>query len=627
MHNYFSSIFQRLKGFFLLFLFVENSLRLAFFIREWNSLDGGFATVLKGFGVGVLFDLYLFSFFACIYTLLDLIVINRLKNIFYEKTLFFLFLYLLIFTTLSEWIFWQEFQSRFNFIAVDYLVYTHEVIGNIFESYPVKSLLVSIFAASSLLTWLLFRNAQKFKKSDFNFRTRLRGFCCFLAVSFLGYCTIALNLAEVSNNNLNNQINRNGVIEIFYAFFNNELNYYAFYPTKPLNELTEKLQKKLGIREPLPGISQIKRTIAADKEALGKNLIVVVVESLSADFLGSFGNKEGLTPYLDKLAEESLIYTQLYATGTRTVYGLSAVTLSIPPLPGNAISRRPNSKHLVSLGSILKGQGYSTQFLYGGFGYFDSMNAFYSSNGYAIVDRSNLSREEISFANIWGVCDEDLFKRVILEGSKKHLEGKPFFQIVMTTSNHRPFTYPEGRIDIPSYTGRKGGVKYTDYAIGFFLENCKKEPWFEDTIFVFVADHTAGSAGKMDLDPKKYHIPLFIYAPKFIEPKKVDHLMSQIDIAPTLLGLLNISYESPFFGQDVSLNPPERAFISNYQQLGYLTPDWLILLKPTKVVKSFRRKGQDYVMSSKVPEDLLDEALMYFQCGEEWKTWNKEEVR
>ena len=184
---------------------------------------------------------------------------------------------------------------------------------------------------------------------------------------------------------------------------------------------------------------------------------MVIEESLSAEYLGIFGNRFGLTPNFDRLAERSLLFTHLLATGTRTVRGLEAITLSIPPLPGISIVKRPGNEGLFSWGSLMQDKGYETKYLYAGYGYFDNMSYFFSHNGFSIVDRSNFTRDEITFANIWGVCDEDLFKKTIQESDKSWTAGKPFFSMVMTTSNHRPYTYPAGKIDIRGGHGEGRG--------------------------------------------------------------------------------------------------------------------------------------------------------------------------
>ena len=183
-----------------------------------------------------------------------------------------------------------------------------------------------------------------------------------------------------------------------------------------------------------------------------------------------------------------------------------------------------------------------------------------------------------------------LYNRAIREANFCHKARKPFFFHIMTTSNHRPFTFPCGKIDLApgdgkKGSGRSGGVKYTDYALKQLMKQATQQPWFEDTIFVVVADHCAGSAGKTGLPVKKYHIPLFIYSPKHIKAKEIHTLCCQIDIAPTLLSLLNIPYKSFFFGKDI-LSPDfeGRALIANYQKLGLLTKDELLFLSPGKKI-------------------------------------------
>ena len=190
------------------------------------------------------------------------------------------------------------------------------------------------------------------------------------------------------------------------------------------------------------------------------------------------------------------------------------------------------------------------------------------------------------------------------------------FRLVMTTSNHRPYTYPEGRIDIPSKTGRKGGVKYADYAIGRFMAEARHEPWFKDTIFVIVADHCASSAGKTGIPVKKYEIPLLVHAPQHIKPGTVDHLMSQIDVAPTILGLLNQSYDSDFLGRDIfkADGTAPRAFISTYQKLGYLTEDRLLVLEPQQQVRQYRLdRASGETAAVAVDPKLLNDMLAYYQ--------------
>jgi phosphoglycerol transferase MdoB-like AlkP superfamily enzyme len=267
---------------------------------------------------------------------------------------------------------------------------------------------------------------------------------------------------------------------------------------------------------------------------------------------------------------------------------------------------------------VFKDRGYDTKFLYGGNGYFDNMNYFFGNNGFDIVDRSSFSKYEQTFANAWGLCDEDLFNKTISEANKSYKDNKPFIYLAMTTSNHRPYTFPENDANIPTKNGgRMAGVEYTDYAIGKFVDKVKKQPWFNDTIFVFVADHTAGSAGKVELTEEKYHIPFLVYSPGFIKPQIFPHYASQIDFAPTLLGLLNFSYYSKFYGENVleDIDGEPHSFIANYQKIGYKEHGILTVLKPGKKFSQYK----DGQLQEEIKEQLLLDTIAYYKHASEWK--------
>jgi phosphoglycerol transferase MdoB-like AlkP superfamily enzyme len=249
--------------------------------------------------------------------------------------------------------------------------------------------------------------------------------------------------------------------------------------------------------------------------------------------------------------------------------------------------RRPHNEHLFSLASVFNAKGYASAFLYGGYGYFDNMNAFFGGNGYTVIDRLAVNPDKIHHETIWGIADEDLYTEALATFDAYQAKGQPFFAHLMTTSNHRPYTYPAGRIDIPSKTGRDGAVKYADWALGDFLQRAADHAWFDNTVFVIVADHQASASGKTDLPLARYRIPLLIYAPKLIPPARNERLIAQMDIAPTLLGLLNWSYTSKFIGHDVNRLPPgkEHALISTYQTVGYLENNQLVILEPGQRVR------------------------------------------
>jgi phosphoglycerol transferase MdoB-like AlkP superfamily enzyme len=355
---------------------------------------------------------------------------------------------------------------------------------------------------------------------------------------------------------------------------------------------------------------------------------MISVESLSASYMKAFGDTNNITPYLDSLKTHSLFFNNLYASGTRTVRGLEALSLSIPPTPGQSVVKRPDNANMFSLGSVFRSKGYITQYIYGGYSYFDNMKDFFGKNGYNVIDRSSIPAEKIHYQNIWGVADEDLFTLALQTLDSNYQTKKPFFTQIMTVSNHRPYTYPDGRIDIPSVSQtRYGAVKYTDYAINSFLKQAASKKWFANTIFVIVSDHCAGSSGSVELPVTGYHIPMLIYAPYILKPAEVEELTAQIDIGPTILGLLHFNYRSKFFGQDV-LNAPlgkKHAFISTYQGLGYLQDGKLVIQSPVKMIKqyvpNFKTGNATQVANN---DSLTRQAISFYQCAN-WLLKNRKQ--
>lgn len=607
------------------FLTVSAAIRALLCLMTPKGAGLTFSLLLKAAATGLVFDLATLAYALLPLSLYLLLVPRRLAthrwHTWLVRLFFALFVAVLIFDGCAEYFFFDEFGTRFNFIAVDYLIYTTEVIGNIRESYPLVPIFAGIAAAALGVVFLLRARLDQAAGTTFHGAYRRTGLLLLLP-ALIAYTFIHVSQSARSSNNFANEIAGNGIYNLVAAFVNNELSFTRFYRTQPDHRVLGRLKSLVAERNNTfvhPKLERFTRRIRAEGPEKRLNLIVVVEESLSAEYLGSFGNRDNLTPNLDRLAGQSLLFTSLYATGTRTVRGLEALTLSMPPLPGTSIVKRPHNDGFRSWGEILNAKGYDSKYIYAGHGYFDNMNAFFSGNGFSIVDRAAFSKEEITFSNVWGVCDEDLFRRTIREGNRSHAAGKPFFSMVMTTSNHRPYTYPGGRIDIPSKSGRNGGVKYADYAIGRFIAEASSQPWFKDTIFVFIADHCASSAGKSDLPVKKYEIPLLVFAPDHVKPGRVNRMMSQIDVAPTLLGLMNMSYDSDFLGRDImkDAGTSPRAFISTYQKLGYLTNDQLLVLGPRKYAAQYRvNRASGALTPAPLDERLLDDMLAYYQGGD-----------
>ncbi|MFC5441168.1 LTA synthase family protein [Rhodanobacter ginsenosidimutans] len=532
-----------------------------------------------------------------------------------------LLLYGLLFVAASELVFWNEFSVRFNFIAVDYLVYTTEVIGNIRESYPIDRWL-ALLVVGALVLFAISRRGLRARDDGSRFWQRGKVALLWLVLTIISVAAVNGGMKDRTGNNYVNELAGNGIYQFFNAFRSSHLDYAKFYRTLPEDEAFRRVREMLKTPD-ATYVSDDPRDLTRAIRHAGPerhlNVVLISVESLSGDYLATFGNKEGITPYLDSLVGQSMFFDNLYANGTRTVRGLEALSLSVPPTPGDSLLKEKHNENLFSLADIFNDRGYQSDFVYGGYGEFDNMNQFFGSNGYRTVDRRDIPKSAtIHSENVWGVADEDLYTLALGQMDQIHAAGKSFFLHIMTTSNHRPYTFPEGRVKQAEHT-RAGAVAYTDWSIGDFIKRARAKSYFNDTVFVITADHCASSAGKTSVPVNRYHIPLWIYAPAHIKPQRVERLTSQIDIAPTLLGLLDLSYRSRFFGYDVFQLEPgrERAFPATYEKLGYLHNDVLTVLEPGRKLEQMK---PDYVTGDGAAitpqnEEQIAQTIAYYQVA------------
>jgi phosphoglycerol transferase MdoB-like AlkP superfamily enzyme len=300
---------------------------------------------------------------------------------------------------------------------------------------------------------------------------------------------------------------------------------------------------------------------------------------------------------------------------------MEALTLSLPPTPGQAIIYRPEGTNLTTTFTPFLDRGYDCAFFYGGDGRFDFMNRYFGTNGCRIMDVGAWDARDITFKTAWGACDEDLFHKTLKEADAAQVSGTPFHYFCMTTSNHRPYDFPYGRINSPPHK-RKSAVKYADWALGDFINEAKKHSWFKDTLFVIVADHCASSAGKNELDVTKYHIPAMIYNPSLVPAQTVSQMSSQIDVMPTVFGLMHWSYQTLGYGHDLlapgAADRPGRAFVSNYQKIALLRDDRIAILKPNRIATAYAcdpRTGELNPLAAEAAAPLVREAGVFYQSA------------
>ena len=501
----------------------------------------------------------------------------------------FVVLFAQIFLLFVEFFFFEEFKSRFNTVAVDYLIYPQEVFVNIWESYHVGVIVLVCLVLS--LGWLLAARKLFAQMWDRPFSAKHKFLHLAGAIVLAAALALPLDLkaAHVSIDRTLNELANNGPIAFIAAARTRHLDLGAFYKSLPREEAYQRVRRLLAqqnaqFAEDGP---TIRRRVAGDPSRPGLNVVIFLEESLGSEFWGCLGRSKTLTPEMDKLAaDEGMLFTNIYACGNRTVRGMEGVLSSFPPLPGDSIVKRDLSGNVETIARVLKRDGYSTVFVYGGRGLFDGMSAFTLRNGYDRFIEHNppfhTDFPHSTFTTAWGVCDEDIFMRAIEEFRVLSAAGKPFFSTVLSVSNHKPYTYPKGKIpEDPDQHKRENAVRYSDYALGQFFRAAKKEPFWTNTIFVVVADHGARVYGKQSIPIHSYEIPLLIAGPAVIKaPIRISRLGCSLDVSPTVLGLLGRPYETMFFGRDLLTMQPEegRVFLGHNRDIGMLAHDRLVVL-------------------------------------------------
>jgi phosphoglycerol transferase MdoB-like AlkP superfamily enzyme len=521
---------------------------------------------------------------------------NRVFAAWWHRALFtfgcFVWWLVMVFRLMIEFFFFDEFMSRFNTVAVDYLEDPHEVLINIWDSYPVVKVLVVCGLLALGWTWPALRTFRQMWDRPYLLRTRFLWLAGAIALCAGLSQTVGFRGPAFSQDRTLNEIADNGTLSFARASWTCNLDYAAFYKKISLDEAYQRARRMLA--EPNAQFvgdgHDIRRKIAGDPNRPRLNVVILLEESLGSEFWGSLGRTgETLTPEMDKLATgEGILFTNIYASGNRTVRGFEGVLSSFPPLPGDSIVKRDRSDNIESIARLLKRDGYNTIFFYGGRGMFDSMRSYASRNGWdRFLEHNPPFHDDFphpNFATVWGVSDEEVYARAIQEFHALNQTGKPFLGTIMSVSNHKPYTYPKGRIpedpDLPRRT-REKVVKYSDWCLGQFFQAAKKEAFWTNTVFVVVADHGARVYGSQRIPIHSYEIPLVILGPAVVKgPTRVPVLGCSLDVSPTVLGLIGRPYETLFFGRDLLHDPPEqnRALLNHNRDIGLYAQDRMVVL-------------------------------------------------
>ncbi len=625
-HNFLKPLLLILAPLGLIIAFLTLS-RLGFFAWQFERVSqvGDYSFI---FLQGVRFDLVLVAMMMIIPATLTPLFCTHLAL--FKQWRRFLLLYLTIgfvfiaFMELSTPSFINQYDSRPNYIFVEYLKHYKEVGSTLLAEYPLQLLLAVVVVP--LVSWGFVRTTRRLLVLD----RPIHWFPALLLVpivliSFVaaGRSTLdhrAVNPATVaiSSDHLVNDLPLSSAYTVLYSIYLSGKDEEGGIPYGKMafEEVVKIVRQEMGVDpasftaadSPTRHLQQ--STAPRDKPY---NLIIVLEESLGAEFVGKLGGLP-LTPNIDALAAEGIWFDNLYATGTRSVRGIEAVVTGFPPTPAISVVKQSKSQRdFFSLASFLKARGYDTGFIYGGEGHFDNMRSFFMGNGFNYVIDQNDYANPV-FKATWGVSDEDLFTKADEKFSS--YGDQPFFGLVFSSSNHSPFEFPDGRITLHDSDKQtvNNAVKYADYAVGQFIAKAKKSNYWDNTLILVIADHNSRVYGATLLPVDRFHIPALILGGP-VKPDVIPTLASQIDIGPTLFSMMGVSGEHPMIGRDLTVpenrNRTGRAIMQFDKVQAYMEGNELVLLRQGMEPKLFNYVDKKLVESSATNQTLVDKALAH----------------
>ncbi|MCA9041195.1 MAG: sulfatase-like hydrolase/transferase [Planctomycetaceae bacterium] len=602
------------------------ALRLTLLVVMANFDQLSLSEILRVFETGFRFDLLTLLCFGLPQILQFSLwpegrLTNFLSRIFIESAWLIAFV-LLPFLCVAEYLFFDEFQSRLNYIAFEYLVYPTEVCCNIWESYPLVDLLIMI-SLVGVLPWLIARRYFHQLLTISVPVSRRFGFLggCLSLIAVLWFTTDS-NSPHFTKDRVTNECSWNGMYSFVYYAWTCHFDYNRNYISLAEEEADARFQRCAVQNDDdlIPASTNpIDRIVHTGRPRQDYNVVIILEESFGADFVGVLGDDRELTPNFDALSKSGILFDNFYATGNRTARALEAVHTSMPPIPTESILKRDHSERVFTLANVLAERGYERLFMTAGRGLFDGVRSFMTANGYNQF-REQSDIEAPLFTNAWGVSDEDLFRQAFKELDQLHESGKPFLATLLTVSNHRPYTYPEGRIPETAQT-RENAVKYADWALGYFFREAKHHDFYDKTVFLVMGDHGARVYGSQLFPMSSYRVPVLMIQPDPASAGSRCHTLGcTLDVPAMLMGQLGGDYRSVFLGQDVLSIPPEqgRALMQHNHDVALLdAQSRMLVLGYGKQATQFQYDSVTHKLNQmqKTNEEMLADAAACFQQG------------
>lgn len=630
---------------FVRFVFVALTIlglfRLSLIIWQNDRIDS-IQTVFTILLNGVRIDLSMIAYLLAVPGLLHPLISQSSFQQLWKKLLrlwFFLCLLMLTFFECVTPTFIMEYDLRPNRIFIEYLVYPREVMSMLINGHSLAIFTTSL--SLSVFAFFIWKTVKGFiLPSSTNSELvivpsvgALRKFSIvslawlFIVITLFGFARGTVghrplnpSLVYFSTDPLLNSLTLNSLYSVAFAVkqLGDEMHASSVYGNMTDEKVLALVRTHDGIENNQydnTAIPTLRDHIPSYK-GKPKNLVIILQESLGAQFVSHLGGRK-ITPNIDNLMQQGWAFNQLYATGTRSVRGIEAVVTGFTPTPARSVVKLANSQqNFFTIAELLRRQGYTTQFVYGGESHFDNMKSFFLGNGFTdIVDADDI--EDPLFVASWGACDESLFIQADKELTRLSNENKPFFSLVFTSSNHDPFDIPSGKVPVlKGEDDRDRAIRFADYALGKFIQQARGSSYWDDTLFLVVADHDARVFGAELVPVKSFHIPGVILGDNIL-PKQDNRVVSQIDLAPTLLSLMGLETRNPMLGNDLTNeNAPQRAMMQFDKNFAFMDKDQVAILQPNKAPMLFKYNQQNLQLTpSEYNEELAEKALAHALFG------------
>ncbi|HEY1028790.1 MAG TPA: LTA synthase family protein [Pseudomonas sp.] len=572
------------------------------------------ATFVEAFLNGARFDLRLIVY-LCIPLSLSLLSSGAMRARRLHVAWLTLATSLCLFFAVAELNFYREFHQRLNSLVFQYMQEDlSTVLSMIWNGFPVLRLLLVWALATLLLAWLFRRIEQATRASDHAALPRWPARTAVFVILLL-ICVVAARGtlrsgpplrwgdAYTTDSMFANHLGLNGTLTLVDA----ASNYFSDHRDNSWKATLPEAEALQITRDML--LTPRDRLIDADKAAVRRvytppaegqlpqvrNVVVILMESMAGRYIGAMGNRDGITPNFDALAREGLLFQRVFSNGTHTHQGMFATMACFPNLPAfEYLMRMPEGSHQFSgLPQLLSARGYDDIYVYNGSFSWDNQSGFFGNQGM----RNFVGREDfvdpVFIDPTWGVSDQDMFARGADELARLGRQGKPFYALLQTLSNHTPYALPEN-LPVERVTGHGSldehltAMRYADWSLGQFFARARQEPYFKDTLFVVLGDHGFGNDEQIsEMDLSRFSVPLLLIGPGVQETfgSGSTAVGSQIDVVPTIMGRLGQPVQQQCWGRDLLALPPGDEGVAvikpsgSDQTVGLVTGD-RILVKP-----------------------------------------------